>query len=83
MCSVYVVTAYRFGDRERHSYVVGVFTNPELAIEVAEQVPDERAGKYYAEVLKFGLNESCNGEFDTVWPLSRYDEINKLYGDEA
>lgn len=79
--SVYVVTAYRFGDRERHSYVVGVFTNPELAIEVAEQVPDERAGKYYAEVLRFKLNSIDNEEFDAVWPLSRYDEIKKLYGE--
>lgn len=81
MSAVYVVTAYRFGDRERHSYVVGVFTSPELAIDIAEQVPDERAGKYYAEVLKFGLNKSCNEEFDAVWPLSRYDEIKKLYGE--
>lgn len=79
--SVYVVTAYRFGDRERHSYVVGVFTSPELAIDIAEQVPDERGGKYYAEVLKFGLNKIDNEEFDAVWPLSRYDEIKKLYGD--
>ena len=81
MCSVYVVTAYRFGDRERHSYVVGVFTNPELAIEIAEQVPDERAGKYYAEVLKFQLDKLDNDEFEAVWPLSRYDEIKKLYGE--
>jgi hypothetical protein len=77
----YVVTAYRFGDRERHSYVVGVFTNPELAIEIAEQVPDERAGKYYAEVLKFQLDKLDNDEFEAVWPLSRYDEIKKLYGE--
>jgi hypothetical protein len=44
-------------------------------------VPEERAGKYYAEVLKFGLNKTDNDEFDAVWPLSRYDEIKKLYGD--
>ena len=77
----YVVTAYRFSDRERHSYVVGVFTNPELAIEIAEQVPDERGGKYYAEVLKFQLDKLDNDEFEAVWPLSRYDEIKKLYGE--
>jgi hypothetical protein len=81
MANVYVVTAYRFGDRERHSYVVGVFTNAELAIEVAEQVPDERAGKYYAEVLKFKIDKLDNDEFEAVWPLSRYDEIKKLYGE--
>ena len=28
---VYVVTMYRYGDREKHSYVLGVFSTAEMA----------------------------------------------------
>lgn len=49
---LYVVTAYRFGDKERHSYVVGAFTNEDLAMQVANSEEDFRGGKYSCRVLK-------------------------------
>lgn len=78
MCSVYIVTAYRFGDHEQHSYVVGVYTDLDRAIEIAEEVPEERAGKYFAEVLKFKL-DSSDQSFEIVLPISRYDGNGNIY----
>ncbi len=49
--SVYVVTAYRWGQRNAHSYVVGAFTNKTAAIECAEAHVDYRGGKYGCEVV--------------------------------
>ena len=80
MCSVYVVTAYKFGSREQHSYVVGVFTNLDRAIAIAKEVPKDRTRKYFAEVLKFQLDKIDNAEFDTILPLSRYQNIGNIIG---
>lgn len=49
--SIYVVTAYRWGQRNAHSYVVGAFTNKTAAIECAEAHVDYRGGKYGCEVV--------------------------------
>lgn len=48
----YVVTARRFGDKEKHSYLVGVFTTKELAMQAANSQEDFRGGKYSCEILK-------------------------------
>ena len=54
----YVVTMYRWGDRDNHSYVVGVFTKKNLAIKYAEKEKENRGGtKYYPEVLEMQLDE--------------------------
>lgn len=49
---VYIVTAYRFGDRQLHSYVVGVFHKKKRSIDVAKQEESTRGGKYACEVLE-------------------------------
>lgn len=72
---LYVVTAYRYGNREKHSYVVGVFDTELEAVEVAEEIPEERAGKYYAEVIKLQLNVSTGDVFNNVLPLSRLEVL--------
>ncbi len=72
---VYVVHAYRYGDRERHSYTVGAFLTPEQAKHAAELETDYRGGKYSCEILAFFLNSdivtSDGGQqpFDTVLQL--------------
>ena len=55
---VYCVTAYRWGDRENHSYVVGVFDDLERAIHYAKAEKEWRGGKYDCEIVSMNLNES-------------------------
>ena len=53
--NVFVVTAYRFGDHEKHSYVVGVYNTYEMARYVGEIEETWRAGKYECEVQEFEI----------------------------
>lgn len=55
---IYTVTAYRWGDREKHSYIVGVYNQKDAALKAAEFEEDYRGGKYGCEVLEWDLNES-------------------------
>lgn len=51
---IYVVTMYRYGDREAHSYVLGVWFSPSEAADAAESERVDRGGnKYLPEVLGF------------------------------
>lgn len=49
----YVLTMYRWGNREKHSYVLGVFTKKTKAFKVKEQEEEDRGGKYVGEVVEF------------------------------
>ncbi len=55
--SVYVVTAYRWGDRNLHSYVVGVFDKKHKAINSADEQSAFRGGKYGCVVEEFIMGE--------------------------
>lgn len=44
--TVWVVVAYRWGERENHSYTLGVFTKKAQAIKCAESHTEYRGGKY-------------------------------------
>jgi hypothetical protein len=57
---VYVVTAYRWGDKELHSYVVGVSRDERKAIAMAKSEESYRGGKYYCEVLEWELDEELD-----------------------
>jgi len=50
----YVVTAYRWGQRNAHSYVVGAFPELQAAKDCADAYVDYRGGKYAAEVTEAG-----------------------------
>ena len=67
---VYVVTAYRWGERANHSYVVGVCSKKEAAIKMALFERRYRGGKYECEVLETTLNK-----FDLNFSYENYDEI--------
>jgi hypothetical protein len=54
---VYVVTMRRYGDREKHSYVIGVFDNKQSAVIAGGIEEMYRAGKYSADIEKFKINE--------------------------
>jgi len=55
--TVFVVTMYRWGDRENHSYVLGVFTTKENAEKAGEAERQYRGGsKYFYECLEVALD---------------------------
>jgi hypothetical protein len=53
---IYIVTAYRWGNRENHSYNLGVFKQKNKAIEVANENTAYRGGKYACVVEECELN---------------------------
>ena len=53
---LYVVEALRWGDREQHSYVVGVYDTLEAAKNAADEHAQYRGGKYVCVVVQCPLN---------------------------
>ena len=53
--TVYTVHAYRWGDFESHSYIVGVYSEPEVALMAAATEEEWRGGKYECEVLEWEI----------------------------
>jgi len=56
--NVWVVTAYLWGCRDNHSYVVGVYITKEAAIQACELEATFRGGKYGVEAVKIPLETS-------------------------
>lgn len=57
--AVYVVTMYRWGDRERHSYVLGAYSTETKAEKAGEAEREHRGGnKYYPEALEVSVDDS-------------------------
>jgi len=51
---IYVVTMYRWGDNENHSYVVGAFVDDlDKAVQLGHEVMEYRGGKYEPEIVSF------------------------------
>ena len=69
---IFVVTAYRWGSKEGHSYVVGVFDTEELAIAQAKMEKEWRGGKYECEVIVMDLNDALK--------YKNYERIYKIEG---
>ena len=55
--SVYIVTMYRYGDREKHSYVLGAYSAVEIAIQHGELEEYVRGGKYKMEFVVCDINK--------------------------
>ena len=53
---VYVITAYHHGSHSGHSYVVGVNTNYDNAVEIAETEEQHRNCEYVCEIFKIILD---------------------------
>lgn len=61
---VYTVTMYRYGDREMHSYVLGVYTDEQQALKEAEAEREYRGGnKYIPEILKVQMDRAAGERF--------------------
>jgi hypothetical protein len=61
---VYVVTMYRWGDQESHSYVVGVFASKLQAEHVAYDEREYRGGKYEGHITEWTLDNPYDREAD-------------------
>ena len=61
---IFVVIAYKNGNRESHSYTVGAFNKKAQAIKCAESHADYRGGKYSCTVEVVLLNTFCNDADD-------------------
>ena len=55
------MTAYRWGDHENHSYIVGIFEHESTARAVATSEEYERGNKYECEVIEHKLNDNDLG----------------------
>lgn len=63
---LYTVHAYRFGDRDSHQYMVGVFGKKSVALKEAGTEEAYRGGKYSCEVLEWPLNASMAGNTNNI-----------------
>ena len=72
MSKVYVTTMYRWGDREKHSYVLGVYHSSFRAILAGVRCHRDRGFKYDPEVIKFKINDMSFQE--RILRLEDYDK---------
>ena len=61
---VYVVTMYRWGNHEDHSYVLGVWSHPIVAENNGLTEESFRGGKYEHEVTEWTID---GNEHDNMW----------------
>lgn len=54
---VWVVEMLRWGDRELHSYVIGVYSSQKEAEEAGKEEREYRGGKYEPEINEFVIEE--------------------------
>lgn len=62
----YIVEALRWGDRESHSYIVGLYSELDRAKAAADAHSEYRGGKYSCQVFQCAVDE----EVDTDWNAS-------------
>lgn len=55
---LYIVHMLKYGDRQKHSYIAGIFDSFEKAHEAGEEESIERCGKYEYEINILVLNLS-------------------------
>jgi hypothetical protein len=75
---IYTVHAYRWGDRELHSYSVGVFMKKQQAILAAEEEADYRGGKYECEILEWLVDRSTKGRDNESKIIKALPKVNTL-----
>jgi hypothetical protein len=73
---VYIVTAYRFSNYEKHSYTVGVYSELEKAKEAAEKEEYFRGGKYGCIVYGFELDKNDMQQKIESYPTKFFENEN-------
>ncbi len=79
---VYTVHAYRWGDRERHSYSVGVYSKKHAALKAAQTESDYRGGKYECEVLEWTLDCGTEGSDTKPNTIQALPPMNTLKAEQ-
>jgi hypothetical protein len=74
---VYVVTMYRWGNRENHSYVATVSLDADKARQMAEQEEIDRGGKYQAEVIEVPVDDTDGEKFIDILALKPHPAFSK------
>ncbi len=81
---VYTVHAHRWGNRDNHSYIVGVYPDKEQAIKAAEDEEQHRGGKYSCEVIEWtlgiGYRDDARLEPKTIHPLTPHPHFAQPKG---
>lgn len=70
---IYVATAYKWGERDNHSYVVTASSKKHAVIVAAEEEEKIRGGKYTCEVLEI---ESGTSSWEKPFKVIR--ALNKV-----
>lgn len=76
--SAFVVTAYRWGQRNAHSFVVGCFADLAAAKKGADEYVEYRGGKYACEVCEAGAWSEADEE--KSYPRQVYYVESPYYG---
>lgn len=74
---VYVVTMYRWANRENHSYVLGVWNKKFQAMKAATEEEQRRGGKYTAEIIEANLDVAILDEANNRYTLSGSPTIGR------
>lgn len=81
---VYIVTMYRWGDRESHSYVLGAYSTKTKAEKAGQKEKEYRGGtKYYPECIEVVIDEEYGSGFKTIVALEHNPNFCKGHGSEA
>ena len=59
---IYVVTMYRWGNRENHSYLLSVWSKKQKALDECKKEEDYRGGKYMGEIIEMELDSELRDE---------------------
>ncbi len=70
--TIYTVHAFKYGDREHHSYIVGVYSKKLRAIKAALTEEEYRGGKYACEVLEWSVDVGLEGNHANVAKVIRH-----------
>jgi len=81
--TVYTVHAYRWGEQDNHSYIVGVYPKKHAALKAAEAEEAYRGGnKYACEVLEWtlgkGIEEDANPPAKVIRPIPERSLLSGL-----
>ncbi len=74
---VYIVTAYRWGNRKDHSYVVGAFDKKDAAKKCADSHRDYRGGKYSCDVDMCTIGSFDNNAQDYTEVIYTAKSVNR------
>lgn len=73
---IYVVNMRRWGDRESHSYLLGVFSSKHKAQMAGEKEWEDRGcGKYIPDIKEVKINEK-NKQKDIPHRIKNADRLN-------